>query len=175
MSTLAHIGGHLDHSSTTTTGTPVLLKVPEETSTRCSHKPRGRKLGVRTVSDGLESHRRAWLFRFTRPRGMNLRLCQLLSAPDSFVSHLLAGRRTFTNGITKRIEEVLGLVSGTIDAGSGVEDNKVPVAEKVPGKRKSVLDASLAQALVNVLNRALSEGEVSNAIAIKILVDLTSS
>lgn len=82
-----------------------------------AHKRRGRKLGVKTVSDVVEQQRQAWLRRVTQEKGKNIQLCQLLRVPDSFVSHLTAGRRTFTDSIVERIEQVMHLPRGTIDAG----------------------------------------------------------
>lgn len=143
-------------------------------------KRRGRKLGVKTVSASLEQHRRAWLNSVTQEKGQNYKLCQLLGAPDSFVSHLLASRRTFTDGITRRIEEVLHLPPGTIDA-APVQ----PVAPVVPATSADTpppqdspaaepLDPELETALRSLFNRAISKGTLNNASAARLIQELVS-
>ena len=54
----------------------------------------GRKPGVKTVAESVESVRRNWLQAFLRTRGNNARLCELLETDDAFVSHLAAGRQS---------------------------------------------------------------------------------
>lgn len=76
---------------------------------------RGRKAGVKSVEAALEETRRSWLTHVTTPKGTKSQLCRLLQAPDSFVAHLLSGRRTFTDKIAEKIELVMGLPEGTID------------------------------------------------------------
>lgn len=76
---------------------------------------RGRKAGVKSVTEHIELARRAWLDKATQAKGSKSQLCRLLQAPDSFVAHLLSGRRTFTDKITEKIEIVMGLEPGTID------------------------------------------------------------
>lgn len=87
------------------------------TSTADTQQParRGRKAGVKSVASTTEDNRRAWLTHVTTPKGTKSQLCRLLQAPDSFVAHLLSGRRTFTDKITEKIELSMGLEPGTID------------------------------------------------------------
>jgi hypothetical protein len=139
-------------------------------------KPRGRRPGVRTVPDTVTARRAKWLRNFTKTPGMNMKLCCLLEASDSFVSHLLAGRRTFTNRIAEKIEQVLGLESGTIDSEASASTDGVfqPVVPEIEKGKKCRLDPGLETVLVNVLKHALSEGLVSDKMAIKILMDITT-
>lgn len=138
---------------------------------------RGRKPGVRTVSYAISNHRRAWLSSYTKGPGMKAKLGEMLKASDSLVSHLLSGRRTFTNNIARHIEEVLGLVPGTIDATDLAA--KETISQQSPDSKgvveKSVLDANLAKVLVDFLNEAILKNRVTNEMAIRILVDIAPS
>lgn len=155
--------------------TTLSLQTPLTVPTR-----RGRKAGVKTVSAGLEEKRRAWLSFATQGKGQKMHLCRLLGAPDSFVSHLLAGRRTFTDGITRRIEEVLHLEPGYIDAATGSSalpapapdvDASPPLAQDSPSEP---LDPELALALKSLFNRALTKGTLDNAKAARLIQELVS-
>ena len=127
----------------------------------------GRKPGVKTVAESVESVRRNWLHTFLSTRGNNARLCELLNADDSFVSHLAAGRRTFTNAIVERIENVLEIPPGTIDSG-GADS----VAITVKQCEAEVLNPKLEAALVELLTRALRENRVDNALAIRFISEI---
>jgi plasmid maintenance system antidote protein VapI len=148
-----------------------------KTSVLAAPKVRGRKPGVRTVSDAVCNKRRGWLSYYTREPGKKSKLGKMLQAPDSFISHLLAGRRTFTDNITCRIEEVLGLTPGTIDASDVVAATAVNLPAYVHHSEEGnrVLDANLAKVLVDFLNQAILRNQVTNEMAIKILVDITPS
>lgn len=143
-----------------------------------AHKRRGRKQGVKTVSDVVEQHRRAWLCQVTKEKGKNIELCRLLQVPDSFVSHLTAGRRTFTNAIVERIETVLKLPHGTIDSGLVVtrkDDSAVSIpSTSEPAHATATLEPGLAVALTNLLSQALAQGKVNNASAVKLIGELVS-
>jgi hypothetical protein len=137
---------------------------------------RGRKPG-QTVTDEICNQRRAWLYRCTRQPGKKVTLSKMLSAPDSFVSHLLAGRRTFTDSITRHFEAVLGLAPGTIDSSDVAATKEVSLqsSDSCREDDKVVLDANLAKVLVDFLNQAILKQQVTNSMAIKILVDITPS
>ena len=75
---------------------PSLPEVPEPTAEQVQAPRRGRKAGIKSVDTSLDTHRREWLVAITQPKGSKSQLCRLLQAPDSFVAHLLSGRRTFT-------------------------------------------------------------------------------
>lgn len=139
-------------------------------------KRRGRKAGVKTVSDEVLRHRRAWLTEATKEKGQNITLCHLLKAPDSFVSHLTAGRRTFTNAITARIETALGLPLGTIDSsGVAVEcDNSSPAVPTHITPSSVPLEPGLADALQNLMATALAQNKISNTVAVKFINELVT-
>lgn len=126
----------------------------------------GRKAGVKTVAESVEFVRRKWLHTFLSTRGNNARLCELLNADDSFVSHLAAGRRTFTNAIVHRIENVLEIPPGSIDSGD-LDSVAIPV--KQCGQ---ALNPGLEAALVELLTRALRENRVDNALAIRFISEI---
>jgi hypothetical protein len=131
---------------------------------------RGRKPG-KTVTSSIEHHRRNWLANFTKTRGQKSHLCTLLSAPDSLISHLIAGRRTFTDRITEQIEIVSRLARGTIDAGYGsISWGPMPEPEPIPK-----IDKRLQDVLVTIFNNKLSAGHISNEIALNLLFELSSS
>ena len=131
---------------------------------------RGRKPGVKTVTKDKEEHRRAWLASAMTRRGANAELCCLLRAPDSFVSHLASGRRTFTDAVTARIEDVLGLKSGAIDASSHAPLKPCSVVEGAMAPRK--LDLGLERALTELLRSALQDKRVSNSAAIRLMGEI---
>jgi hypothetical protein len=131
---------------------------------------RGRKPGVKTVTRDKEEHRRAWLASAMTRRGANAELCCLLQAPDSFVSHLVSGRRTFTDAITARIEDVLGLTRGAIDASSDAPLKLRPVGDGAMAPRK--LNLGLERALTELLRSALRDKRVSNSAAIRLIGEI---
>lgn len=111
---------------------------------------RGRKLGVKTVSSETNEHRRQWLLAVMAQPGANAELCRRLKASDAFVSHLIAGRRTFTDALAMRIELVLGLKSGGIDA--GISPHPVVYQSDVDdSKAERGLDESIERALLGML------------------------
>ncbi len=109
---------------------------------------RGRKAGVKSVDSTMEDTRRAWLTHVTTPKGTKSQLCRLLQAPDSFVAHLLSGRRTFTDKITEKIELVMGLAEGTID-GWAPDNAAVPVMP-VSAMPVSAAAADIAKAVTTL-------------------------
>ncbi len=150
----------------------IALVKPDIKAAEKSHRRgrRGRKPG-KTVTSGIEHHRRNWLANYTKTRGQKSHLCTLLSAPDSLVSHLIAGRRTFTDRITEQIEIVSRLARGTIDAGYGSRSwGPMPEPEPIPK-----IDKRLQDVLVTIFNKKLSAGHISNEIALNLLFELSSS
>lgn len=140
-------------------------------------KRRGRKRGVKTVSEAVEHHRRLWLSKLTQEKGKNAELCHLLKVPDSFVSHLTAGRRTFTDAITSKLESVLGLQPGTVDKGLTVSNESQAATSVAPvGVTSSsvTLDPGLASALQNLLSQALVQGKIGNVTAVRLINELVS-
>lgn len=143
-----------------------------------AHKRRGRKLGVKTVSAVVEQQRQAWLRRVTQEKGKNIQLCQLLRVPDSFVSHLTAGRRTFTDSIVERIEQVMQLPKGTIDAGlvvaceTDADSASLTVSHIAPASCS--LEPGLKVALQSLLSQALAQGKVSNTDAVRLINELVT-
>lgn len=129
---------------------------------------RGRRLGVKTVSSATNEHRRQWLLAVMVQPGANAELCRLLDAPDSFVSHLISGRRTFTNALARRIELVLGLTSGAIDEGISPRPivQQRDIADFTPDR---VLDESIERALWGMLTSAIHQGRVGNQEALQLL------
>lgn len=129
---------------------------------------RGRKPGIKTVSSETNEQRRKWLLAVMAQPGANAELCRRLEAPDSFVSHLIAGRRTFTDALVRRIELVLGLTGGAIDA--GISPRPIVHQCDVDGcKPERVLDESIERALVGMLNSAIHRGRVGNQEALQLL------
>ncbi|UCV23595.1 hypothetical protein [Ferribacterium limneticum] len=128
---------------------------------------RGRRPGVKTVSPETNQRRRQWLLAVMESPCANAELCRQLEAPDSFVSHLLSGRRTFTNALARRIEAVLGLTSGAIDAAMFPR----PIAHRCDDdpKPERVLDDSIEKALLGMLNTAIHQGRVGNLEALQLL------
>lgn len=131
---------------------PSLPEVPEPTAEQVQAPRRGRKAGIKSVDTSLDTHRREWLVAITQPKGSKSQLCRLLQAPDSFVAHLLSGRRTFTDKITEKIELVMGLEPGTIDKWTPADTAPVlpsavmPVSAGVADIEKAVaMVAALAQ------------------------------
>ena len=131
---------------------------------------RGRKPGVKTVTKDKEEHRRLWLASAMARRGANAELCSLLHAPDSFVSHLVSGRRTFTDAITARIEDVLGLKRGAIDEARHAPLSLRPVGEGAMAPQK--LNPVLQRALTELLASALREHQVSNLAAMRLIGEI---
>ena len=131
---------------------------------------RGRKPGVKTVPIDLNEHRRNWLASTLRLPGTNAELCRMLGATDSFLSHLLAGRRTFTNAITERIESVLGLDKGTIDAGTAVTLKPASVGFGAASTKK--LNPVLERTLTELMATALRENRLSNSVAIRFIAEI---
>ena len=131
---------------------------------------RGRKPGVKTVTIDLNEHRRNWLASNLRLPGANAELCRMLGATDSFLSHLLAGRRTFTNAITERIENVLGLDKGTIDAGTAVTLKSASVGFVAASTMK--LNPVLERTLTELMATALRENRLSNSVAIRFIAEI---
>lgn len=129
---------------------------------------RGRRPGIKTVSSETNEHRRQWLLAVMVQPGANAELCRLLEAPDSFVSHLLSGRRTFTDALARRIELVLGLTSGAIDAGKFPRPI-VPQRDIDDSKPERVLDDSIGKALLGMLNAAIHQDRVGNLEALQLL------
>ena len=175
MSSFAQNAGLSDHLSISGAAATATMEA-ERTGSPVSIKRRGRRPGIRTVSDAIESHRREWLRDYTKAPGMKVWLCKQLDAPDSLVSHLLAGRRTFTDRITRHIELVLGLKIGTIDFERVTATTSVclPTGVAISEDKKCTLDPDLEMALVNIFRHVLSQKLVSNEIAIKILVEITA-
>jgi hypothetical protein len=103
-------------------------------------------------------------------RGANAELCCLLQAPDSFVSHLVSGRRTFTDAITARIEDVLGLTRGAIDASSDAPLKLRPVGDGAMAPRE--LNLGLERALTELLRSALRDKRVNNSAAIRLIGEI---
>ena len=131
---------------------------------------RGRKPGVKTVTIDLNEHRRNWLASNLRLPGANAELGRMLGATDSFLSHLLAGRRTFTNAITERIENVLGLDKGTIDAGTAVTLKSASVGFVAASTMK--LNPVLERTLTELMATALRENRLSNSVAIRFIAEI---
>lgn len=129
---------------------------------------RGRKLGVKTVSSETNEHRRQWLLAVVAQPGANAELCRRLKASDAFVSHLIAGRRTFTDALARRIELVLGLKSGAIDAGISPRP-VVYLGDVDEFKPERVLDESIERALWGMLTSAIHQGRVGNYEALFLL------
>jgi len=132
---------------------------------------RGRKAGVKTVALNVDESRRQWLKLVMAEPGLNAELCRRLVASDSFVSHLLAGRRTFTNSITWRIEDIFGLARGSIDAGV-LPSLKRPITAGVLRKPAVVLDRIIERVLTEMLATALRERRVSNSAALRLLEEI---
>ena len=132
---------------------------------------RGRKPGVKTVPIDLNEHRRNWLASTLRLPGTNAELCRMLGATDSFLSHLLAGRRTFTNAITERIESVLGLEKGTIDGGTAVTLKSASVGF-VAASTKKKLNPVLERTLTELMATALRENRLSNSVVIRFIAEI---
>jgi hypothetical protein len=87
------------------------------------------------------------------------------------VSHLIAGRRTFTDRITEQIETVSGLARGTIDAGYGsIIWGPMPEPEPLPK-----IDRRLQDILVATFQNNLKAGRISNEIALNLLFELSAS
>jgi len=133
---------------------------------------RGRKPGVKTVSEDIERRRRNWLAATLAERGANAELCRLLLAPDSFVSHLASGRRTFTDAIAARIEHVLGLDEGSIDAGIHVSLKPLPVSKGARAGHR--LSPGLKRVLTASLGRALREKRLTDSAAIHLIQEIVS-
>lgn len=129
---------------------------------------RGRRPGIKTVSSATNEHRRQWLLAVMVQPGANAELCRVLEAPDSFVSHLMSGRRTFTDALARRIELVLGLASGAIDAGVFPRPI-VPLRDVDDTKPERVLDESIERALWGMLTSAIHQGKVGNQEALQLL------
>lgn len=129
---------------------------------------RGRRPGIKTVSPETNERRRQWLLAVMESPGANAELCRLLEAPDSFVSHLLSGRRTFTDALARRIELVLGFTSGAIDAGIFPRPI-VPLRDIDDSKPERVLDESIERALLGMLTSAIHQGRVGNQEALQLL------
>jgi hypothetical protein len=137
---------------------------------------RGRKPGVRTVSATVNELRAQWLRDITTGPGIKTRLSSLLGAPDSFVSHLIAGRRTFTDRTAASIEKVLGLEVGTIDAEARAAYEDVSnTATGTDNDTACALDPGLEKVLVAIFQKALSDKRMSDEQAIKILICITES
>lgn len=129
---------------------------------------RGRRPGVKTVSAETNERRRQWLLAVMEPPGANEELCRLLAAPDSFISHLLSGRRTFTDALARRIEAVLGLVGGAIDV--GVFPPPIVYQSDDDGHQPArVLDEPIEKALLGKLTSAIHHGRVGNWEALQLL------
>lgn len=129
---------------------------------------RGRRPGIKTVSSETNEHRRQWLLAVMVQPGANAELCRLLDAPDSFVSHLISGRRTFTNALARRIELVLGLTNGAIDEGI----SPLPIVQQrdiADSKPERVLDELIERALFGVLTSAIHQGRFGNQEALQLL------
>ncbi len=137
---------------------------------------RGRKPGVRTVSATVNELRAQWLRDNTTEPGMKSRLGALLGASDSFVSHLIAGRRTFTDRTAALIEKVLGLEFGTIDAEArAAHEQRSNPATGGDNDTACALDPGLEKVLVAIFQKALSDKRLSDEQAIKILICMTES
>jgi hypothetical protein len=95
----------------------------------------------------------------------------MLGATDSFLSHLLAGRRTFTNAITERIESVLGLEKGTIDGGTAVTLKSASVGF-VAASTKKKLNPVLERTLTELMATALRQNRLSNSVAIHLISEI---
>lgn len=129
---------------------------------------RGRRAGIKTVSSETNEHRRQWLLAVIVQPGENAELCRLLEVPDSFVSHLISGRRTFTNALARRIELVLGLASGAID--EGISPRLIVQQRDIAdSKPERVLDESIERALLGMLTSAIHQGRVGNQEALQLL------
>lgn len=147
----------------TPTEEPPVVSAAPEVATQDAPR-RGRKPGVKTVSLSQEAVRRDWLRVTTQPKGAKSHLCRLLQAPDSFVAHLLSGRRTFTNNITEKLESVLGLEPGHIDrwspeaAPDALPAPALAVAPEVLEQRQAVEAAAKAVAANKVNAKVSSPG-----------------
>lgn len=129
---------------------------------------RGRKPGIKTVSSETNERRRQWLLAVMAQPGANAELCRLLKASDAFVSHLISGRRTFTDALVRRIELVLGLTSGAID--TGLSPRPIVHQRDVDdSKPERVLDESIEKALLGMLTSAIHQGRVGNQEALQLL------
>lgn len=126
---------------------------------------RGRKPGVKTVTLDISERRRQWLQNYVRSgHGRNAALCASMKMSDSFVSHLTSGRRTFTDSLARRIEEVLGLNVGDIDAGV------IPASTTAP--KTGVLHPGIKHALVSLLLAALLTNRIDNSKAIRLISEV---
>lgn len=131
---------------------PIAAPVPAATATA---RKRGRKPGQISIPQEVQEFRLAQLRDLTREPGSKSRLCRLLGAPDSFISHLAAGRRTVTDAIAERICEVLELpndfftpngVGGKAAASAVAGVTSVPAPAKAQRKRRpSVQDVPIEQ------------------------------
>lgn len=129
---------------------------------------RGRKLGVKTVSSETNEHRRQWLLAVMVQPGANAELCRRLKTSDAFVSHLISGRRTFTDALARRIELKLDLTSGAIDA--GIFPRPIVCQHDVgDSAAERVLDESIERALLGMLSSAIHQGRVGNHEALLLL------
>lgn len=70
---------------------------------------RGRRPGQISISPELQALRLERVRELTSQPGSKARLCRLMGMPDSYVSHLVAGRRTITDSIAEKLVEALKL------------------------------------------------------------------
>jgi len=130
---------------------------------------RGRLPGVKTVSFEMEERRVGWLKNHLDKPGKKAELGRLLCASDSFVSHLLAGRRTFTDALCHKIEDAIGLARGSIDAVTSASFVSRCTAIAPIVKTQTKLDPIVRRALQDMLNKALRENRLSNVVAVKMI------
>lgn len=117
-------------------------------------KQRGRKPGQKSIAPETQAFRLEKLLALTAEPGSKARLCRLLGAPDSFMSHLCAGRRSMTDAVSEQIRTVLGLPEGYFDVPMATSEDP---ARSTPAQAQKISKVPASKA-VRVLDVPIQRG-----------------